>query len=53
MEDLRAISGVEGEQVGRLSGALVLVRIDTGNCMDGSGVIKCGGNDLAVDRTAA
>jgi hypothetical protein len=52
LEDLRAISGVEGEQVGCLLGALVLVRIDTGNCIDSSGVIKRGGNDLAVDKSA-
>ena len=48
MEDLRSISGIKGEQVGRLLGALVLVRVDTGNCIGGSGVVKCGSDDLAV-----
>jgi hypothetical protein len=52
LEDLRAILGVEGEQVGRLLGAVVLVRIDTSNCIDGSSVIKCSSDDLAVNRSA-
>ena len=52
MEDFRAISGVKGEQVGRLLGALVLVRVDTSDCIGGSGVVERGSDDLAVHRSA-